>query len=58
MYTRAVLCYRCYSLTLYNKEEHFEVGTANFGNKAKCSLSFVIDENMFIEGNISLILIR
>ncbi len=47
-----------YLLTLYNKEEHLEVGTANFGDKAECSLSFVIDQKMFVEGDITLILTR
>ena len=47
-----------YPLTLYNKEEHFEVGATNFGNKAECGLSFVIDEKVFVQGNVSLILIR
>jgi hypothetical protein len=43
---------------LYNKEEHFEIGTANFGNEAECGLSLVIDKKVFVEGDISLILIR
>ncbi len=47
-----------YLLTLYNKEEHLEVGTANFRDKAERSLSFVIDQKMFVEGDITLILTR
>ncbi len=47
-----------YLLTLYNKEEHLEVGTADFRDKAECSLSFVIDQKMFVKSNISLVLTR
>ena len=38
-----------HTLTLYSKEEHLEVGAANFGYKTKQCLSFVIEQNMTVE---------
>ena len=47
-----------HTLTLHNKEEHLEVGAANFRYKTEQCLSFVVDQNVAVEYTPPLILSR